>query len=134
MLLVKPHSMKHFARPLGLSAFLLAAASAPQVALAQRGADDLISYIGGLVSDATPIVAGLALLVFFWGLVKFIYAAGNEEKRKAGKQVMLWGLIALFVMLALWGILRFLSRSILDSGLGGNDPNVPQVGNLPGPG
>ena len=68
-----------------------------------KGIKKIGSKIAGAVrkvtrSKAFKIVAAIALLAFFWGLVKFIAGAGNEDKRTEGKQVMLWGIISLFVL------------------------------------
>lgn len=55
-----------------------------------------------------PVVFSLALLVFIWGLVKFISRTGGDEKAVTeGKKLMIWGLVALFIMVSIWGILRF---------------------------
>lgn len=81
----------------------------------------LIVRIGGWVNAATPVAIGIALLVFFWGLAKLIFSAGDEEKRSEGKKVMGWGIIALFVVVSIWGIVFFLADS-LDVGVGGSAP------------
>lgn len=65
-----------------------------------------------LITTALPVVAGLALVVFFWGLAKFILKAGDETARAEGKQVMVWGIIALFVLVSIWGIISFITGEI----------------------
>ena len=68
---------------------------------------------------AIPVVAGIALLAFIWGLIKFISRVGGDEKAVTeGQKLMIWGLIALFVMMSVWGILRFFSTSIGFQGFG----------------
>jgi hypothetical protein len=72
---------------------------------------DLIGLIGiftRLISIIIPIIASLAFLSFIWGIVKFIAKAGEKEV-KEGKSLMIWGVIALFVMVSAWGLVRFLS-------------------------
>ena len=56
-----------------------------------------------------PILMSLAMLVFIWGVLKFIRNAGDEGERETGKQVMLWGLIGLFVMASVWSLVAILS-------------------------
>ena len=64
-----------------------------------------------LIRTALPVITGLALLVFFWGLAKFIFRVGGDEKAvEEGKKLMIWGLIALFALLSLMGILAFIYR------------------------
>lgn len=72
----------------------------------------LIVEFGNLVELAIPIVAGLALLGFFWGLAKYIFSQGNEKSTMEGKKVMIYGLVALFVMFSVWGIIGFFQRDL----------------------
>ena len=52
------------------------------------------------------MVFGLGLIYFFWGLVGLIRS--SDKDRENAKQRMLWGIVALFVMVAIGGILNFL--------------------------
>ncbi len=71
--------------------------------------DFILKTVLPLINAITFLLASLALLVFFWGLVKFIVNVGNQGEKavKEGKDLMVWGLIALFLMVSVWGILRF---------------------------
>ncbi len=71
-----------------------------------------VEIVINLIRLATPVVAGLALLAFFWGAGLFILNAGNVEKRQTGRQVLIWGVVALFVMVSIWGILLLLTGDI----------------------
>lgn len=72
---------------------------------------DLIFGLTYIVNAVVPVLFALALLVFFWGLSNFILNAGNEEKRTQGKQTLIWGSIALFVIFSIWGILFTLQNT-----------------------
>ena len=80
---------------------------APVLASAQSlcNLETRMRSVGRLIDIALPIVVAIGLLAFFWGLVKFIFA--GEEAKKEGQHLMIWGLVALFVMVSVWGILRF---------------------------
>jgi hypothetical protein len=65
-----------------------------------------------ILGALTPIVVGLALLYFFWGLAKYILAQGNDENKEEGKMIMVWGIIALFVMVSVWGIIGLLGETV----------------------
>jgi len=95
---------------------------APMMASAQTlfNVETLLRSIGRLVDLALPIVVAIALLGFFWGLAKFIFAAGNEVDSEQGKKLMIWSLVALFVMVSVWGLVRFI----------GNALNVQQGGTI----
>ena len=53
-------------------------------------------------------VAASAVLAFLWGLSKFILASGSEEKIADGKWIMKWGVIGLFFMFSVWGVVQVL--------------------------
>lgn len=92
---------------------------------------DLIRAIGNLVEAAIPIMAGIGLLGFFWGLVRYIFSQGSEQQKVEGKQIMVYGLIALFVMFSVWGIINFFQTDLLGSPNGGviQVQTIPSTGN-----
>ncbi|GIW68113.1 MAG: hypothetical protein KatS3mg099_061 [Candidatus Parcubacteria bacterium] len=68
---------------------------------------ELARQTGDAVSILTVIVFALILLVFLWGLVKFVWGASGDDKAQ-GKAFMFWGVVALFVAAAVWGIVAIL--------------------------
>lgn len=116
MLLVKYKYMFKFNKKISVAAFL-GLMFFPSVVFAAANIGTIIGLIGNFISLLIPIVAALALLYFFWGLAKFILAAGNESAKAEGKQIMVWGIIALFVMMSVWGLVKTLQMtfSVSDS-------------------
>lgn len=82
---------------------------APSLAFAQSlsNLSTLLDSFGNLVEKALPIVVAIALLAFFWGLVKYIFTDAKEK----GTQLMLWGIVALFVMVSVWGLVKFVGNA-----------------------
>jgi hypothetical protein len=95
-----------------------------------QGIQGWIQGIKSIVSILIPIAAGLALLYFFYGLAKFILNSGDEEARGAGKQTMIWGIVALFVISSVWGITTFLGQQIGITNRGQN-VNIPTFNEVP---
>lgn len=63
----------------------------------------------------TPLVAvllTLALLAFFWGMIKYIKSLGSEKDKKDGKELMVWGIVALFVMVSVWGLVGLITGTL----------------------
>jgi hypothetical protein len=83
-----------------------------------KNLSEFVSLLISLIEPLIVVIIGLALLVFFWGLVKFIYNAGDEKTHADGKNLMIWGLIALFVMVSVFGILRFAHSDFFGGGFG----------------
>lgn len=67
----------------------------------------LLRAVQSTITDTLiPIVFTLAVLLFFWGMAKYIWSEGTGKEE--GKKIMIWGVIALFVMSSVWGIVYFI--------------------------
>jgi hypothetical protein len=92
---------------LGIGAFLL-----PIPTLAQD-----FGWLLGLVANTAylfqtivPVLIMVAVALFIWGLVLFIFSSGDEKKLDEGKQRMMWGVIALFFIVTIWGLVALLQQ------------------------
>lgn len=68
-------------------------------------------YLDALSFETASVIAiliilasAVALLIFLWGLALFIFQAGSDDARSQGRQLMFWGVIALFVLVSIWAI------------------------------
>lgn len=75
-----------------------------------------------------PLLFGVALLVFLWGIFKyFILGGGDEGKREEGKQLMLYAIIGFVVMVSVFGIVNAIA-----GGLGfSKDETIQNIPNVP---
>ena len=49
-----------------------------------------------------PIIGfmfAVAVVMFIYGIVEYIWSTDNEEKVEVGKKHMIWGIVGIFVML-----------------------------------
>jgi len=106
---------------LGAVAFFL-----PAIAFAQGSITSTLATVTTWVQNLIPLLMTLAVVVFFWGLVKYIANASDEGAKDSGKTLMIWGMIALFVMVAFWGIIGYFQSSL---GITGNitTPTTPSA-------
>jgi uncharacterized membrane protein HdeD (DUF308 family) len=72
-----------------------------------RSAKDIITNV------LVPLAFILALLFFFWGIAKYIWSVGTDKDE--GKKMMIWGVVALFVMSSVWGIISYLQDEFIIS-------------------
>ena len=84
--------------------------SVPSITLAipetfKEIAVSVLSFIRLLV----PVLSTAAFIVFFWGLSKFILNSGNEADIRKGKDYMLWGILALFILLTFRAIITLVA-------------------------
>lgn len=54
----------------------------------------------------------LAMVYFLYGVAQYFLSPDNEEVRKNSKSVMLWGIVGLFVMVAVFGIMRLILNTV----------------------
>lgn len=97
--------MKEFKKILktGIIPFVL-----PVFAFAQTTVSGILTTTSTILQQVIPILLIIATVIFIWGLIWYILAAGKEESRKEARNVMIWGIIILFVVVAVWGLVNVL--------------------------
>lgn len=55
-----------------------------------------------------PVVISLALIYFIWGIIQYVIAQSEETKADA-KTHIIYGVIAMFVIVSIWGITNFIA-------------------------
>ena len=115
---------------IAILAFFAPALAFAQVGLVSGTNGGLIGVIGGLLNTIIPILITLAVIYFIWGVVQYV-TTGDAEKKEQGQQHMIWGLIGLFVIVSMWGLVAILSNTFGTSGQNsiGDAGNIPCVGN-----
>lgn len=122
--------MKILIRTLALAALVVTAGIASaatgeiNVQPVKAFADSFIRILNGVI---VPLIFAIAFIVFIWGIFMYFIAGGaDEEKRKQGRDLALWGVIAFVVMTSVWGIVNIV-RDSFDFG-GKNRPELPGFG------
>ncbi len=72
---------------------------------------NLLNDFKELLDLVIPITFALALLFFFYGLAQFIRSI-SDKTIEEGKNKMKWGIVALFVMVSIWGIIGYIGDSL----------------------
>lgn len=107
---------------------VFAQTTASPTATAARSISSIIQMIQTWISWLLPIMISVAILFFFYGLATYLYSDG-EDKQK-GLNRMMMGILAVFVMASLGGIVALLQNTF---GTGGQQNlNAPCVGSLCG--
>jgi hypothetical protein len=104
-------------------------ASVPALGFAQSpnltGLDAIVAFIAKTVGALIPIIFGLAIIYFFWGLIQYIRSAGDPKKAAEGKSIMIYGVIAIAVMISIYGLVFWLQNLL------GISPTSTPVGGVP---
>jgi len=77
-----------------------------------------------LLGVAVPLIISLAVVYFIFGILKYILSAGDETKRRESVKVITFGLVALFVMVSVWGLVALITDTF------GVSVGIPQFKNF----
>lgn len=79
-----------------------------------------------ILDPLVAILIGLALIMFFWGLVKYLQSGlGDKAKLEEAKKLMVWGVVVLFVMVSVWGLVRIVQGVFFDGASPTSPPAIP---------
>jgi len=87
--------------------------------------DVMVNNLLNLLPLVVTILSAFAVVYFVWGVVLFIAQSSNEQAREDGKQRMIWGLVALFVLVSVWGLVVLLQTIVGADGT--VTPTAPQT-------
>ena len=77
-----------------------------------------VEDFGDIIGISIPIVFAMAVLAFFYGIFLYIFTQSMEDKKK-GKEIMLYSLVAVFVMASMFGIIELAQSTFnIESGSG----------------
>lgn len=76
----------------------------------------IIEIIIGLIKSLVPLVVALTLLVFIWGIFQLV-RTNDEDARKEAIAVITYGIVALFVMVSVWGLVSILTSTFFSGSL-----------------
>lgn len=71
---------------------------------------DIIQRINdAILQPIATLLLAVAVAYFLFGVMKFVQNQDNEDAQAEGKKHMLWGVVGLFIMVSVWGILNFIN-------------------------
>ncbi len=89
------------------------AARLPDLPKPSQTISGFVVYIIELLNYVVIALLTGALLFFLYGVFTLMFVGGtNEESRSKGKKFMMWGIISLFVMVSVWGLVNVIKTSV----------------------
>lgn len=83
---------------------------------------NLIALVQNIVARLVPLGIGMAVVALFFGIVMFVVTGRDDQKKRdEWLKWMMYSVLGLFVMVAIWGLVGFLA-SVLGVGVGGSAP------------
>ena len=81
----------------------------PFAAGAVESANDVFNLAEDILGKLAPLLIAFAVIILLIAIVNYIRAGEDEEKRGKAKSLMIYGIIGLFVMVSIWGLVAILS-------------------------
>ena len=91
-----------------LAALLLFAVPLVSFAAPANFGELVTLIINSILKPLVTLIFGFAFVMFLWGMFQYIRAA-NEGGKEEARNTILYGLIGLFVMVSVWGLVRILT-------------------------
>jgi uncharacterized membrane protein len=83
------------------------------IPVAYASVSTLVNSIEKVVINPLIImVFAIAFVYFLYGVIQFVLNPENQEKRSVGKSHMLWGIVGIFIMVAVFGIMRLILNTL----------------------
>ena len=83
----------------------------PIFAFAAEDILGLIAVIKYILQAIVPLIISLAVIFFLWSTSQYILREGDAKND--AKDHMTWGIIILFVMVSVWGLVAILGNTFL---------------------
>ncbi len=65
-----------------------------------------------IANKVIPFLIGLAIMLMVYGIFRYVAAAGDSEKIAEGRKTIIYGIVAIFLMLSFWGLVLVINKSI----------------------
>ena|SRR3989344_2713097 len=72
----------------------------------------LLNHINTILNTVIPFLVGLAVFVIIYGVFGYIRHSADEEKRTEARLFIVWGVIGVFLMLSIWGLVNILVNTL----------------------
>jgi len=77
-----------------------------------------------ILNPLITLLFAIAIVIFLWGVFEFIIGQQSGEKHTTGKSHMLWGIVGITIMMAVWSILGILMRTFNITGINPQEGTV----------
>jgi Type IV secretion system pilin len=117
--------MKRYTSFLG-KVTVICGAILPALAFAQvkiKTFEGLVNKFIDIIQYVIPLIFSIALVAFLWGIFQYFFS--GAEKKEEAKDFLLYGIIGLFIMISVWGLVKILTSTFpLDTA----QPRLPTLG------
>ena len=85
---------------------------------------DIVGNIIEIINNLVGLGGALAIFYFLWGVLQYLTHGGDSKKRADSVTTITYGLVGLFVLIAVWALVTLLQITLLPDG--GSGVVIPQ--------
>ena len=106
---------------------LAAALFFPAVTFAQapRTFKELVNLLVAILDMGTGILIVGGIVIYFFGISTGLMKHGEEDRQKLRTRLV-WGLLVIFLMVSVWGIIQIIQNTLF--GASANNPSTGEYG------
>jgi Type IV secretion system pilin len=76
-----------------------------------NNANDIVNQFGRIGTVAISIMISLAVIWIIFHVVRYLIMTNDAAKRDEAKKSILWGILGLFIILSIWGLVAILTNT-----------------------
>ncbi len=73
-------------------------------------ASSILTTIATFMKAIIPVLITLGIIYFIWGVLSYVLGKSDDAK-KEGRDRMIYGIIGLFVIISIWGLVNILNST-----------------------
>ncbi len=112
---------------IALIAFAIPAVASAQALSPITNVNSLSNRLLGIGSMFTYILVSLAVIYIIWNVVQYFIKPSKDDRKDAGMNI-LWGIIGLFIIVSIWGLVNIFTNTFKTAP---TDQSIPNLGNDP---
>lgn len=88
--------------------------------------EGILCKIRDLLNAVIPVLIALGVVYFVWGVITYVIS-DDEEAKKKGRDRIIYGIIGLAVIIAMWGLVSILTTTFNLQNSNSGSINLPTV-------
>ena len=98
----------------------------PVVVSAQNDVESLLGDVRRWLDLLVPILMGIGLILFIWGLIQYFRAEGSDDAKKAARGTIIYCIIIFAAIVGIWGLVNIVLETLnINPGQVVTPPPVP---------
>ncbi len=112
---------------IALIAFAIPAIASAQALSEITNVNNLSNRLLGIGNVFTYILVAVAVIYIIWNVVQYFIKPSEGDRKDAGMNI-LWGIVGLFIIVSIWGLVNIFTNTFKTAPT--NQP-IPNLGNNP---